>query len=362
MMRVPTCLLLLLVTGTCFGADAPQPKVDERFPYRTNFSNEHLPWYQLQRGVFPPSHAENRVSGELLEFNQLQRSGKFRRVPTGEVVEFRMLPFGIANYLGSETELRHLPLGTRFLFYTYPDESGEFTLVGSLLDDYTAATSHSWTYRVDGVNPETKELTITQQSIPKKTVSDRSSVLKVAGDTKLWKGQGEPATFEEIQPGMAILFNTQPPKSGGRGPAAEIWLDAESQEFATTRQKKIRADYLKERGIAGWIDSTTDTQFTVTLFNRENQDLLKTGFAEGAEVKVAVAEETLQTDRPWIDGMNCRLVERRKVPANMYAHSGVQLVLEPRLMLEGFRKGGVVRIYGEGWVGPSLPEAERLFP
>ena len=85
---------------------AELPKTDAAFPFRTDFANEHLPWYQLKPGEFPPLHSEHRVGGELVEADFIHRSGQFRAEGTGELVDFTLPPFGTVMYLNTEADLR----------------------------------------------------------------------------------------------------------------------------------------------------------------------------------------------------------------------------------------------------------------
>ncbi len=55
-----------------------RPKIDPRYPFRTDFANAHLPWYQPKPGEFPPHHSDHRVSGELVSADFIHRTGQFR--------------------------------------------------------------------------------------------------------------------------------------------------------------------------------------------------------------------------------------------------------------------------------------------
>ena len=72
-------------------------------------------------------------------------------------------------------------------------------------------------------------------------------------------------------------------------------------------------------------------------------------FAVGKDAAVCVANDELRTWNPPVDKEKATVVEVQKVPIDSYGCSGVRLVVEVKYMLEGFRKGRVVRVFGSGW-------------
>ncbi len=78
-----------------------RPEMEEpaQFPYRTDFGNESLPWYQLKPGEFPPVQSQHLVSGELLKINAAHRTGQFRTDVSGETVDFTMPPYATVTHL-----------------------------------------------------------------------------------------------------------------------------------------------------------------------------------------------------------------------------------------------------------------------
>src|ERR1700722_8245142 len=96
--RVVALVLVLHCASLCNAADNA-PKSDARYPFRTDFANANLPWYQPKIGEFPPHHSDHRVSGELVSADFIHRTGQFRTTKTGELVDFTMQPYGTVNYL-----------------------------------------------------------------------------------------------------------------------------------------------------------------------------------------------------------------------------------------------------------------------
>ncbi len=143
-------------------------KVDPRYPFRTDFANANLPWYQPKPGEFPPHQSDRRVSGELVSADFIHRTGQFRTSKTGELVDFTMPPYGSIIHLNAEADLRDVPLGTYFLFFLNQDKNGGFTRLATMQDQYSIDAGHAFTYRLDEIKLADGKLLTTKQSIPKK--------------------------------------------------------------------------------------------------------------------------------------------------------------------------------------------------
>jgi len=130
--RARHLLLCLSVATLGSGVQAADeaPKSDPRYPFRTDFANAELPWYQPKPLEFPPHHSDRRISGELVSADFIHRTGQFRTSKSGELVDFTMPPYGAVNYLNAEADLRDVPLGTFFLFFLNQDKAGAFTRLG----------------------------------------------------------------------------------------------------------------------------------------------------------------------------------------------------------------------------------------
>ena len=119
-----TGLTLLASLVLLHASAAVEPILDPRYPFRTDFANEHLPWYQLKPLEFPPYHSDHRVGGELVAADFIHRSGVFRINGSGQLVNFTMPHFGVAHTLNGAADLRDIPLGTGLLFFLHQDASG----------------------------------------------------------------------------------------------------------------------------------------------------------------------------------------------------------------------------------------------
>jgi len=182
-------LLLLSLIGSIAGA-APA-KVDPTYPFRTDLANEHLPWYRLKPGEFPPLHSEHVVDGVLLEVDFIHRSGQFRRSDDGTLVDFTMPSFGTVMYLNAEADLRDVPLGIVLHFSTYQDEQGTFTRVAAIRDDDTTLVADGLTLPLDKIAAVEGKLATDQQRARHRA---SRSVDCPRGSTG-WRGRSSPSRF-----------------------------------------------------------------------------------------------------------------------------------------------------------------------
>ena len=77
-------------------------------------------------------------------------------------------------------------------------------------------------------------------------------------------------------------------------------------------------------------------------------------------VGLAVAEENLLTYDPVNDRKRGPIVDIRDVPVAPGC-SGLQIVVQPDLLLEGYRPGRKVRVYPSSWTVIALPKQDELF-
>jgi hypothetical protein len=118
----------------------------------------------------------------------------------------------------------------------------------------------------------------------------------------------------------------------------------------TQRQKFI--DFTKARGLAGWIDQTSGKTLTMTFFSRAPESFAANwgdDFAKGAAVSVCVANDELRTWQPTSCAEKGTIIETQSIAAEGHGCSGRRVVIQVNNMLEGFRQGRVVRIFGAGW-------------
>ncbi|MCW3094694.1 MAG: hypothetical protein JWL77_312 [Chthonomonadaceae bacterium] len=229
------------------------------FPYRTDFGNENLPWYQLQPGKAPPDHSEHRVGGELVKIDAAHRSGRFRMDRTGELVDFTLPPVASVRYLNAEAALEDLPLGMRCLFFLYQDEKGAFTRAAVIEDEFSYLASNTLTYRFEAAHLDAGKFYVVRHAAPVQTdyvLEPRVPLdfgrieLEVDDRTRVWKGDLQ-VKLSDIAAGDELLVNLAARTTTSRGRCTDIWVGAETHRLATEQQRKrhfgIRLNDRKQR-------------------------------------------------------------------------------------------------------------------
>jgi hypothetical protein len=292
----------------------------------------------------------------------IRRLGQFHASKTGELVDFSMPPYGTVSYLNSEADLRDVPLETFFLFFLNQDKQGGFTRLATMQDQFTMDASHSFTYRLDEAKLADGKLLVTKQSLPKNQPDLGKQELAVKDATRVWKGDQQ-IKLADLKAGDELLFNITGRTADSRGWCADIWVGADTHKLATENQRKKFVEFTKKRGVAGWIDKTEGNKITLTFFSGDAKAFKQVWapeFVVGKDVRVCVANDELRTWNPPVDGERGAIQEVKNVPKDGYGSSGVQIVTTVNNMLEGFRKGRVVRVFGPGWKAQDQFYGESL--
>ncbi|WP_202797459.1 hypothetical protein [Chthoniobacter flavus] len=364
-MTFPRSFLLLSVVlwpvSLTLAAD-DAAKTDPRYPFRTDFANANLPWYQPKPLEFPPHHSDRRINGELISADFIHRTGQFRVSKTGEVVEFFMPPYASVHFLKAEADLRDVPLGTDFLFFLNDDGHGNFTRLATMQDQFSIDAGHSFSYKLDEVKLGEGKLLATKQSIPKNQPDLGKAELHVNAATRVWKDDQQ-IKLEDLKPGDELLYDLTGRSASSPGVCTDIWVGAETHQKVTEAQTAKFAERVKKLGLPGWINKTEGNKVTVTLFSDDVPTFKKTyadDLAVGKDVALCVANEELRTWNPPVDKEKSSIVEVSKVPTESYGCSGTQVVIQVAYMLEGFRRGRVVRVFGSGWTIKDPPYGQGL--
>lgn len=340
------CLLLFALIVT----SEPPSKVDPSLPFRTDQSNGHLPWYRLKPGEFPPLGSEHVVKGVLLEADFIHRSGQFRRTDDGTLVDFTLPPYGTVFYLNAEADLRDVPLGTLLHFGTYQDDQGAFTRVATIRDDFTLTAD----LRLDAIKVAEGKLNVSGG-----TPTGRE--LRVDRHTRFWKGD-KAVKIGDLTIGDRVRINLS-----GNDLCAEVWVGVETHRLTTEAQRRRHTAFVKERGLACWIDRVEGKRLTVTLFGDPEglRGLLKEERIEPTQrwsVGAVVGNDELRTYNPPVDRKQAIVLESQPVATLGHGCGGVRWVIEPDLLLEGFRKGRVIRLFAHpSWPVNDMPFGESLY-
>jgi hypothetical protein len=182
------------------------------------------------------------------------------------------------------------------------------------------------------------------------------------------------ADLRDVPLGTHFLFFLYQDDKGVFSQVATMQDDAtltDTHTPATEEQRKRHFAFIKARGVPAWIDRVEGDRLTVTLFSSDPASLQALFKAEGIDpaqwakehrrISVAVATEHLRTYNPPVDDKWATVQEFQSVPAAGYGCSGVRWVLQPDLLLEGFRKGRIVRLFAHpSWPVESMPFGEGL--
>lgn len=140
-------------------------------------------------------------------------------------------------------------------------------------------------------------------------------------------------------------------------------VTTESREPSSEEQQKKFEEFTKKRGIAGWIDKTEGQEVTITFFSGNPAAFEKSYgllLSKDKSVKLCVANDELRTWNPPVDGEGSSIVSVTKVTTDRFGCSGYQIVVRVSNMLEGFRRGRVVRVFLDGWKAQDQFYGESL--
>ncbi|MCE9606170.1 MAG: hypothetical protein K8U03_14835 [Planctomycetia bacterium] len=213
----------------------------DQFPYRTDYGNRQLPWFQAKEGSQPPMYSEHVMFGELSDVDAANGSGEFKAEPTGEAVKFTMLDTGSRSsavrfqtdsFEESRSKLADLQLGVRYRFHMYQDAEGRFTRCGFICDDYSQATLNGFRYRIRNLDLERGRVEVQWQSLPvlnyqKDTETPPpygQSVLRLVPETRVWKGKTAAAS-KMLKVGDMLKFNATGEFAGRPSHCVDVWID-----------------------------------------------------------------------------------------------------------------------------------------
>ena len=371
-------LMALFVLGPC------SAYADSHDSPQTAKPNQAAPIYRVKPLLFPARGSAHCVGGDLAEADYIHRSGLFRREDNGELVSFHLPPYGSVCRANTEADLRDIPLGTHLFFYLCPDPaSGDYSQAVLIRDTFTETASNGLIYSLDSIQPDPQSKTANRLLLSRHNTAPVGSAtqperaiseIRVDADTHVWKGsRSSSIPIADLKVGDALLFNYSGGTTHSSPRCTDIWVGTEAQGAATTMQRKRQVALLKERGLPAWVDSTHGDEVVVTLFSAEPAFLQALFKQEGIDlarwekerrnISVAVANQHLRTYLPNVTNKWATVQSFETVPSNGFGYGcgGVRLVLKPELMLEGYRRGHVVRLFAQSWPVEAMPFGEGLY-
>ena len=331
--------------------------------------------YQIQPGQFPPEGSAHYIAGELIQMDHVNRTGQLRPDRRDDqrtddydrAMLFTLLPYGTLRYHSAPAELRDIPIGTHLHGQFYFDAKKGIPVKGGfaqgflLEDDFSFQQRQKRVWRLDALQLDKGIITVTGLSLADNKPDAKPTVFKVNPAPRVWNGRGFGA-LTNLAVGQSLLLNITVATLKGPGRCTDIWIDDESRQLAATQQNEVHRAYAKAHGLPGWIDAVDNekSHVTITLFGGFDPSLTN-DFKLKSRIAALVAEDSLRAYDQINDRMYCDLLEMRSVPVAP-GSSGVQLVIKPENLLEGFRPRRIVRLLPERWGLDDLPWEEMLWP
>jgi len=353
-------------------------------------------------GTFPDVALGVPLLGELLSVDPINRRGMLR--PGGDLAPdrynrflgqpFALLPYGMVYYHGAPAELKDVPLGTVLhgVFFSPPEGDTSIAIPepkdkveaarlaylipqthALLLEDTVSfCRRHAQAWKVGGV--ETGEadgrqfLVVTSVGGQVPGGLNGEQKFCIDGSTRVWKGK-EFAGLADVRPGQTVQVNlTWDPNWGyGKFHVLDLWLDEQALDVAAELRRQTHLRYQRYHWLPGWIDEVAYDAtrpngagtVTVTLFGGMDPSLYDE-VAGARSAQVGIAEPTLRTWRKDQDAQGGRVVDVKKQAAPPLGSSGIRLQVEVSRVLEGFRKGAIVRVGTTSFPAGILPPEERV--
>ncbi len=208
--------------------------------------------------------------------------------------------------------------------------------------------------------------------------SDKPAIFDLLTSTEVY-AENRIESLKAIQPGQHVAFNLTWATLYGPGRITQLWLDETSRKRASDRQLENHRNYIRQRGLPGWIDEVDDKQqiVTITFFANVDTSLFQELTLTNSEPfgwplskpeekpdapkgTIAVARESLMTYDPVNDRKGGNILEIKQLPIKP-GSSGVQLRLKCDMLLEGFRPKHIVRFFPATWKVIALPREEEYF-
>jgi hypothetical protein len=286
------CLTLIAVaTRASYAAEAP---------IRPATSPATKPVLKIIPGqVIVPTDNMRRPWGELISIDFANRTGKFRKDGTDEIMSFIVLPYAELLHHGAFGDLEDFRPGERAIFRLHPNEQGEWIWLTYIQDEMNMMLGHKEFFYVDSVDKEHHSLTVTQANQDKSFVREKGIVIETDKDTRFWK-KGQPASFQDIKPGDALRTKTHGVGKGKTRVAWEVFFDEESLLKFQAEQKAVHAARMAKDGLPGYVDAVEGQQIKLTLFREAGEQAAK--LAKGKQIQLAPAGPDRQASMPAIEG------------------------------------------------------------
>ena len=393
--------MIRLLAALCLGLTLAAAPASAEEPYRP------------RAGKFPDLEKAHTYRGELVFVDHVNRRGSLRVLGVGvfrrnDPHPFAMLPYGMIRYHGAPADLRDIPLGTILHVTAYLPPDPKLSSVPVLPTDSKDRDANH--YRGIGVFPAENHVLLledepsycqrmgltwklkgldlgkppgpTLATLEAKQGGDgKATEQKLTFDnaTRVWRGREALSVADLIAEGkqsldgqpvqLALTWKPCPDGIFLRLHISDIWLDDASLQRAAQNQAETHKAFIRSRWMPAWVDSVEYGKFghakvTVTLFGGMDPALYA-DFQKGNTARINAAENTLKHAGghygPAHMASRGPIADVIKLPgAAPLGSSGIQVVMETDLIIEGIRPGKVVRIHPGPWAAVDLPREEYL--
>jgi hypothetical protein len=369
--------------------------------------------YRPVAGKFPDLEKAHTYRGELVFVDHVNRRGSLRVLGVGvfrrnDPHPFAMLPYGMIRYHGAPADLRDIPLGTilHVTAYLPPDPKlssvpvlpvdnkdrdanhyrgiGVFPAENHVLlleDEPSYCLRMGMTWKLKGVDLEKPATPILATLEPKQDGDAKPAEQKLTLDnaTRIWRGREALSvadliaegkkTFEGQSVRLGLVWKPCPDGIFLRLHISDIWLDDASLQRAAQNQTETHKAFIRSRWMPAWVDSVEYGKFgkakvTVTLFGGMDPSLYA-DFQKANTARINAAENTLKHAGGHYGQAHLAsrgpIADVIKLPGSApMGSSGIQVVMETDLIIEGIHPGKVVRIHPGPWAAVDLPREEYL--
>jgi hypothetical protein len=236
--------------------------------------------------VIIPFEKMRRIWGELISIDLATRTGKFRNESNDEVMSFTVMPYAELLHHATLGDLQDFKVGERAIFRLHVNEKEQWVWLTYIQDEMNMMNGHGEYFFVEQIDATTGKLTTTWAKGDMTFVREKNVVLETDKDTRFWKA-GQPAKFSDIKTGDKLRTKTHGIGKGKIRMAWEVFLDDESLLKFQAEQKAVHAKRILEEGAPGYVDASSGTQLTLTLFNEGDEQIKR--LKQGTAIQVAPA-------------------------------------------------------------------------
>lgn len=396
----------------------PAPLVSQE-PGTKNQGQSSEP-FRPQSGQFPPLAKSHTYRGELVFVDHPNRRGSLRLQGSGMFFRndphpFAMLPYGIVRYHGAPADLRDVPLGTVMHAHAFlPPDPTTSSVPVLPVNNKSQDANHN---RGAGIAPAENHVLLLEDEpsfcmrnglvwkLKEIELQNNAGMIKATREqregssgekpstesltfdaaTRIWRGRelllvedlvsegGWPGQGKKSLEDQAVLLGiTWKPTPDGvftRFHVSDIWLDDDSMQRAAKSQTEVHKAFIRSRWMPAWIDSVEYGKFgratvTATLFGGMDASLYA-DFRKGDNAMMNAVENTLKHTHgaygPSHMASRGTILDVTQLPGQApTGSSGIQVRFETDLVIEGIRRGRVVRMRPGNWPHVQVPREEYL--